>query len=209
MKMNIQNAYNNWADTYDEDKNLTRDLDKIVTEENLGKLHFKTILEIGCGTGKNTALFSQIAEKVFSVDFSEEMISKAKEKIKADNVTFLAADIIKKWPDEIPSVDLVTCNLILEHIEDLDFIFNEASKKLQAGGNFYISELHPFRQYQGKKARFEREGETTHINAFIHNISDFLNAADKNNFKLLKLKEWWHKEDENKFPRLITFKFEK
>ena len=41
MKMNIQNAYNNWADTYDEDKNLTRDLDKIVTEENLGKLYFR------------------------------------------------------------------------------------------------------------------------------------------------------------------------
>ena len=134
-------------------------------------------------------------------------MKKAKEKIKASNVTFLAADITKKWPDEIPFVDLVTCNLILEHIEDLNFIFAEASKKLVNGGKFYISELHPFRQYQGKKARFEREGETTHINAFIHNISDFIKAADSNNFKILKLKEWWHEDDENKAPRLITFLF--
>ncbi len=207
--MSIQSAYNNWSDTYDEDKNLTRDLDRIITEKNLGKLHFKSILEIGCGTGKNTNLFSSIAEMVFAVDFSEGMINKAKEKNEANNVTFIASDITKKWPAEIPLVDLVACNLILEHIEYLNFIFTEVSKKLFNGGKFYISELHPFRQYQGKKARFDREGETTHINAFIHNISDFIKAADSNNFKLLKLKEWWHVEDVNKAPRLITFLFEK
>ena len=207
--MNIQRAYNNWSDTYDEDENLTRDLDKIVTKKNLGDLKFKSILEIGCGTGKNTNLFSQISESVIALDFSEGMINKARDKIQANNVTFIFSDITKKWPDEIPLVDLVACNLILEHIEYLNFIFTEASKKLVNGGKFYISELHPFRQYQGKKARFEREGETTHINAFIHNISDFINSADSNNFKLLKLKEWWHEDDENKTPRLITFLFKK
>ncbi len=40
--MNIQNAYNIWSESYDKDENLTRDLDKIVTNENLGNLHFKT-----------------------------------------------------------------------------------------------------------------------------------------------------------------------
>ena len=207
--MNIQKAYNSWSNTYDEDENLTRDVDKIVTEKNLGNLKFTSILEIGCGTGKNTTLFSHLAEKVFAVDFSEGMINKAKEKIKANNVTFLAADITKKWPDEIVSVDLITCNLILEHIEDLNFIFNETQQKLKTGGKFYVSELHPFRQYQGKKARFESEGETTKIDAFIHNISDFIAAADFSNLKLLTLKEWWHQNDKNNPPRLITFTFEK
>ena len=74
--MNIQNAYNNWSDTYDKDENLTRDLDKIVTEKNLDNLQFKSILEIGCGTGKNTNLFSSISEMVFALDFSEGMIEK-------------------------------------------------------------------------------------------------------------------------------------
>ena len=207
--MSIQEEYNIWSVSYDTDKNLTRDLDEIVTKENFEKLHFKTILEFGCGTGKNTNLFSQISENVIAVDFSEGMINKAKEKIQANNVKFLTADITKKWPDEIQSADLITCNLILEHIYDLNFIFSEASRKLLSGGKFYISELHPFRQYQGKKARFEREGKTIHINSYVHNISDFINAASTNNFKLLAINEWWHKEDENKLPRLITIIFEK
>jgi malonyl-CoA O-methyltransferase len=207
--MSIQEEYNIWSISYDTDKNLTRDLDEIVTKENFEKLHFKTILEFGCGTGKNTKLFSQISENVIAVDFSEGMINKAKEKIQANNVKFLTADITKKWPDEIQSAELITCNLILEHVYDLNFIFSEASRKLLSGGKIYVSELHPFRQYQGKKARFEKEGKTIHINSYVHNISDFINAASTNNLKLLAINEWWHKEDENKLPRLITIIFEK
>ncbi len=105
------------------------------------------------------------------------MINKAKEKIQADNVSFLVADITNTWPDEIHSIDLITCNLILEHIEDLNSVFYEALRKLNNGGKFYISELHPFRQYQGKKALFERDGKKTQINAFIHNISDFIEVC--------------------------------
>ncbi len=36
-----------------------------------------------------------------------------------------------------------------------------------------------------------------------------LKSADKNKLKFLKLNEWWHEDDKNKTPRLITFLFEK
>ncbi len=206
--MNIKSAYNNWSDSYDKDDNFTRDIDELVTNRRFGKLQFKTILELGCGTGKNTVMFSQIANKVFAVDFSEEMIKKSKEKIKADNVTFLKSDIAKKWPVVGP-VNLITCNLILEHIENLNFIFTEAYQLLCKEGKFYISELHPFRQYIGKKANFIKDGVTIEIPSYLHSISDFINAAFENNFKLIKLEEWNHKQDRNGLPRLITFLFEK
>jgi protein-L-isoaspartate O-methyltransferase len=35
------------------------------------------VLEIGCGTGKNTSVLAQIGEKVLALDFSENMIEKA------------------------------------------------------------------------------------------------------------------------------------
>ena len=54
--MGIQNAYTNWSATYDEDPNRTRDLDQQVTYATLSGQHFAAIVEIGCGTGKNTAL---------------------------------------------------------------------------------------------------------------------------------------------------------
>ena len=205
--MNIQSAYNNWSESYDEDLNLTRDLDAHIVRNEFGNSKFDSILEVGCGTGKNTILFSEIADKVYAIDFSDGMISKAKEKVNLKNVVFTQADITLKWPIENNSIELVTCNLILEHIENLDFIFSEANRCLKKQGKFFINELHPFRQYDGKKATFMNDGKATEIDAFIHHISDFINAAINNRFKLLKFNELWHELDKNKSPRILSLLF--
>jgi malonyl-CoA O-methyltransferase len=106
--------------------------------------------------------------------------------------------------------DLVVCNLVLEHIQNLDHIFSEAKRVLEMGGKFFINELHPFRQYQGTKARFEKNGSTrVEVEAFLHHISDFTNAASVNGLKLVTLNEYWHEADEGKPPRMISFLFEK
>ena len=137
------------------------------------------------------------------------MIQKAQEKVKAENVRFSIADLTKKWPCEDAAYDLIVCNLVLEHIEDLSFIFAEAFRVLEEGGKFLINELHPFRQYEGKKAWFSSEAEITEIPAFVHHISEFVNAASRNGLGLIKLNEWWHEQDQNKPPRIVSFVFEK
>jgi ubiquinone/menaquinone biosynthesis C-methylase UbiE len=205
----VQEAYDHWSATYDTDENLTRDLDQVATRETLADLRCKSILELGCGTGKNTALLAQIGEEVHALDFSEGMLKKAKEKLESSNVAFSLADITRQWPCADQSADLVVCNLVLEHIEDLSFIFSEAFRSLVEGGRFFICELHPFRQYQGIKARFQRDRGTSEIQAFVHHISDFLEAAERNGFTLKGCREWWHEEDQNKLPRLVSFMFEK
>jgi ubiquinone/menaquinone biosynthesis C-methylase UbiE len=207
--MNIQEAYTDWAATYDSDRNLTRDLDQLVTRETLGNLRCKSVLEIGCGTGKNTALLAQIGERVFALDFSAGMIEKAREKLSLDNVTFDTADITRPWAVPSHSIDLISCNLVLEHIRDLSFIFAEAFRVLVETGRFFVSELHPIRQYQGTQANFRRNQETTQIQAFVHHISDFIEAAAANNLALIQMKERWHEEDQDKPPRLVSFMFQK
>ena len=137
------------------------------------------------------------------------MIEQARQKCPCENVTFTLADITKRWPVADASVDLVTCNLVLEHLSDLRFVFTEAARVLVDGGRCFVSELHPFRQYQGVQARFERDAETIVIPAFVHHISDFLEAAEHANLSLIAMNEWWHAEDENKPPRLISFMFRK
>jgi ubiquinone/menaquinone biosynthesis C-methylase UbiE len=207
--MSIQKAYNEWSQTYDTDKNLTRDLDQQVIREMLANWQFDSILEIGCGTGKNTALLAQVGARVHALDFSEGMIEKAKEKIKAENVNFSVADLTQRWPCEDAAYDLIVCNLVLEHIEDLSFIFSEVFRVLKESGEFLIHELHPFRQYEGKKAVFDHGEGVTEIPAFVHHISEFVNAASNNGLTLAKLGERWHPEDENKPPRIVSFLFEK
>ena len=207
--MTIQDAYTDWSATYDTDRNLTRDLDQHVARQQLAQLRCKSILELGCGTGKNTALLAAIGEHVQALDFSAGMIEKARAKVTAPNVTFEIGDITKRWPAKDQSFDLIVCNLVLEHIEDLNFIFAEASRVLVPGGGFFICELHPFRQYQGTQARFQRADDTKHIAAFTHHVTDFTNAAPANGLMLKEMKEWWHEEDEGKAPRLISFLFGK
>ena len=207
--MSIRKAYTHWASTYDSDRNLTRDLDQVVTRNTLAGQRYTYILEIGCGTGKNTALLAQIGQHVRALDFSEGMLDRAKKKLQMDNVTFAVADITKQWPCKDQSADLIVCNLVLEHIENLSFIFAEAVRVLVKGGNFFVCELHPFRQYQGTKANFQQEQETTEVQAFVHHISDFIDAARGHGLLLKNFKEWWHEEDQNKPPRLASFMFEK
>lgn len=207
--MSISDAYTDWSATYDTDRNLTRDLDQAVTRQMLAGQHYRAILETGCGTGKNTAFLAEIADRVHALDFSEGMIAQARAKINRANVTFTAADLTQPWPPDDGQVELVACNLVLEHIHDLSHIFSEAARVLADGGGFFISELHPFKQYVGKKAVFQREGGQIEIPAFTHHISAFLDAAQSAGFRLESLREWWHEEDEGLPPRLVTFLFEK
>jgi ubiquinone/menaquinone biosynthesis C-methylase UbiE len=207
--MTVQIAYNQWAKTYDTDDNLTRDLDVVVSKKAIENLHCHMILEIGCGTGKNTQWITQMAESVLALDFSQDMLARAKAKVGANNVQFEQADLTQEWPCRDQTVDLVVCNLVLEHIADLDHIFAEVSRSLVVGGRFFISELHPFKQYLGSQANFTHGSENTKIEAFVHHISDFLEAASKNEMQLVDLGEWWHEKDQNQPPRLVTFMFEK
>ena len=207
--MSIQSAYNEWSGTYDTDENLTRDLDRAVTRSRLGNDRFDSILEIGCGTGKNTGFLAQIGQKVQAVDFSEGMIERAKEKVRDENVRFSLLDITRPWQLGDQAFDLIVCSLVLEHIQDLSHVFAEASRTLRPGGMFLVNELHPFRQYDGKKARFFRNEEKIEVDAFVHHISDFLRAAEANGFALAKLEEYWHEADTGKPPRILSLAFER
>ena len=207
--MDIRDAYTVWSETYDQDRNLTRDLDQIVTRQVLAGSQASSILEIGCGTGKNTVWLAELGERVMALDFSGGMLARACEKVQAQHVTFEVADLTKPWPCPDQSIDLVVCNLVLEHIHDLDFIFEQAAWVLKAGGYFFVCELHPFRQYQGTQANFQGRQGAVQIQAFVHHLSDFTGAAEKQGLALLRLNEWWHSEDQGKPPRLVSMMFEK
>ena len=207
--MSTQKLYDQWSKTYDEVENKTRDLEKTACETVLGDVSFMNVLELGSGTGKNTLWLADHATSVVSVDLSDEMQAVAREKVNNSNVEFRLGDIRYDWEFIKSSVDLITCSLILEHVEDLDFVFQQASDLLNDGGLFYVCELHPFKQYTGSKARFEKDGEIQVVECFTHHVSEYAKAATSSGFTAERIEEWFDDNDRNGLPRLISFLFRK
>lgn len=205
----VQQAYNSWAQQYDSNENKTRDLEARSLRETLAPLTFEHCLEIGCGTGKNTLWLLEKAATVTAVDLSEEMLSKAKEKVSSPTVTFLQANITQPWVFATKQFDLIGFSLVLEHIELLQPVFEKAAAVLKPGGYLYISELHPFKQYNGSKARFETDEGTQVVTCFNHHITDFTDAAKASGLHLLSLTENFDDDDRNAIPRLLTLLFTK
>ncbi|KAA6439470.1 class I SAM-dependent methyltransferase [Dyadobacter flavalbus] len=205
--MNTRKAYDKWSEQYDSNVNRTRDLEATALRQVLEEKHFSSALEIGCGTGKNSQWLVNRAETLVAADLSEEMLAKAKEKLAGYKVEFYQADINMPWDFTDKCFDLVTFSLVLEHIENLDFIFQQASNKLKTGGMIYLGELHPFKQYSGSKARFETEEGQTIVPCFTHNISDFTESAKKYGFEIKELKEFFDDDDRTSIPRILVMTF--
>jgi ubiquinone/menaquinone biosynthesis C-methylase UbiE len=205
---NVQAAYNQWAHQYDTNQNRTRDLEAVSLRETLAQRDLGDVLEIGCGTGKNTEWLVTKADSILSVDLSEEMLAKAREKIQDAKVDFVQADITEPWGFTAGKVfDTVVFSLVLEHIEDLEMIFEKLRTVVRNGALVYIGELHPFKQYAGTKARFDTEEGTQVVTCFNHHISDFTGAASAQGFQLQHVREYFDDADKNTIPRILTLTF--
>lgn len=207
--MNVKEAYSNWSEQYDTNVNRTRDLEAVALKTMLAAVQPNSILEVGCGTGKNTSYLTTIAKSVLAVDLTEAMLAKAREKITDPHVQFVQADIQQDWKFTEDTFDLITFSLVLEHIEHLEPIFEKAAQKLKSGGHIYIGELHPFKQYGGTKARFESEGSTTIVDCFNHNISDFVQGAKKAGLHVDDIQEFFDSENKADIPRILAITFTK
>lgn len=207
--MSIEASYNEWSAVYDTNRNRTRDLDAQVMKDRFSLHRFRNAIELGCGTGKNTALLEQVADAVHAFDFSEGMLSRARTRVTSPHVKFARLDLNQTdWPIPTGSADLATFNLVLEHLPSLAPVLARAAACLSVGGILHVSELHPFRQYEGTQARFEgANGSEVKVEAFTHHVSEFIDAGQRAGLRLVKLNEWWHDEDAGRPPRLLTLEF--
>lgn len=207
-KSDIASAYDGWSGTYESMENATRDLAAAALREQEVRLSGRDALEIGCGTGVNTRYLAENCRSVTAMDFSEGMLREARANVAAENVKFARGDIRFAWEAANSSFDLVVCALVLEHIEDLGHIFDEAARTLRPGGEFLLYELHPYRQLRGGQAQFKaaESEEIVYVPAYLHGVSEFVNTAINAGFTLARLDELRDKNDEakNALPRVLS-----
>jgi len=203
----ISDSYDRWAASYDADQNKTRDMAAIALRKSELQLEGRQLLEIGCGTGVNTEWLIKCGGAVTAVDFSEEMLRLARARVHSPNARFLKHDIRSVWPFDDRSFDVVVAMLVLEHIESLGPVFEEATRVIRPGGMFFFSELHPARQHAGRQAEFVSPGtaKPERITAFLHDVSEYLNAGLAAGFELVSVGEWRddsaHRSDR---PRVLS-----
>jgi len=211
-KSEIAAAYDRWAETYDSDPNRTRELAAQVLRKVDLTFEDRKVIEVGCGTGRNTDWLATRAAHVTALDFSEAMLRRAREHLQASRVRFIQHDIRQSWPLEDACADFVIAVLILEHVEILELFFAEAARVLGVGGELFICELHSRRQLRGGQAQFTdtQTVERELVPAFLHSVSDYVNAGLLAGFKLQRLDEW--RDDDTavtSIPRLLSLVFMK
>ena len=205
MTTSVLEAYQLWADSYDDMPNPTRDLDGQCLREDLEGATLGRILEVGCGTGKNTQWLTSQGP-VVGLDFSSKMLNKCR--VAAPAATVHLADINDTWPVEDDSVDTVLFDLVVEHIESLDHIVRESARVMRPHGRVRLSELHPYRQAEGKTARFDHAGIQVRVPAYMHSTEDYLEAFRGAGFDLRHLREPRADTDEIHCPpRLFIVEF--
>jgi arsenite methyltransferase len=105
-----------------------------------------TILDLGSGAGNDCFVARAIVGdqgKVIGIDFSDEMLEKAKEnvqKLAYKNVEFIKGDI-EDMPIESNSVDVVVSNCVLNLVPDKQKAFLEIYRVLKENAHFSVSDV--------------------------------------------------------------------
>lgn len=206
----VARAYDAWAGRYDLDANCTRDLaGRILLGQSL-PFAGRDVVEIGCGTGRNTQWLAAEARTVTALDFSEGMLREARRRVTAPTVRFVQHDVRDAWPLAEASADLVVATLVLEHVEALEPIFLEGARVLRPGGTLFSAELHPMRQLLGRQAEYTdpATGQLERVAAFLHDASEYVRAGLVAGLALVELGEWRDAAAERADPpRLISVRF--
>ena len=88
-------AKKSYADSYQE-ANLLDEMEIPSTIRRIGNIRGKSIVEIGCGTGRYTRQLAESCDSIVAVDFSKESLSiNSKLMPQKNNVGFVRADISK------------------------------------------------------------------------------------------------------------------
>ena len=208
----VAEAYDRWSRRYDDDHNATRDLDARIVRQSPLHLAGARVLELGCGTGKNSEWLAAQARELVALDFSPGMLDVARRRVRAAQVRFVEHDITRPWPVAADSCDVVVGNLVLEHVRELAPIYAEAARVLRPGGELFLCELHPYRQLRGGQAHFEdvETHQIVPVTAFRHSVSEYVNGGLAAGFTLRALGE--HLEESvtvDAVPRLLSVLFER
>ncbi|MGC9365112.1 MAG: class I SAM-dependent methyltransferase [Fidelibacterota bacterium] len=184
MKPWYEELFMDYAASYDREvytRGTVAEVDFIATEIGVDKT--KTILDIGCGTGRHAIELARRGYSVTGIDLSESQLAKAQAKAQAANVavTFLRRDARDFHFDELFDAVIMLCEgaFSLMETDEMNYqILANAEKALKPGGTLIFSCLNV-------------------LFPLYHSLKDFINRnteneleSAKNSFDLMTFRDY-------------------
>jgi SAM-dependent methyltransferase len=194
-------AYDRWAAVYDTDGNFLQALD---TEEM--KTLFPRLLEaiqspspwkvvdLGCGTGRNTALLLTVpnVDTVVAVDASQGMLEVARQRLQQEPnhvqparpaLKLAQFDMLAPPPaavlEQLQQADAIISTLVVEHIP-LPVFFGAVAQCLRPGGVLLLTNMHADMGSISQAGFVDTEsGEKIRPTSYAHTIAEVLEEAAK------------------------------
>lgn len=231
--MNKNTSWENVASWYDEllsdkdtyqEKVLLPNLLRIV-----GDIRGKNVVDVACGQGYFTRALFTAGAQVSGVDASKSLIAFARKK-GPKGITYFESNADRLIFFSPETVDVATCILAIQNIENLAGVLKEIAKILKKGGVCYLIINHPaFRipkesawaydeqkkiQYRRIESYLSQQKNKIDMTPGTHDIKkkeytvsfhrslqDYFKAFAKAGFAVIRLEEWISHRVSEKGPR--------
>jgi malonyl-CoA O-methyltransferase len=181
-------GYNKWAASYASESNPIKNFSDDLIAKFLPDLRNKSVLDLGCGTGKFCILAeSQDAARIHGIDLSPEMISRCRQI--TTRSTFECGDISKISLDG--TFDVVICSLVLGHIEQLKPTLSRITKAVSQAGTLIITDFHPFLTLSNSKRTFLdlSTGKRYEVQHYLHLFGEYFAILQDNGMQIESFEE--------------------
>ena len=175
-RYDVEAGYTRWAPRYDAPNNPAIATEAPIFRSLVEHIPVGRALDAACGTGRHSALLTELGWDVVGVDATAGMLDVARAKV--PDADFREGRM-EALPLEDGSVDLVTCALALTHVEDLGPVFAEFSRVLRPGGRLVTSDMHPISCMTFGMAGFPVDDERSAVPAAIHFVPNLVHQASE------------------------------
>ncbi|MCX6170767.1 MAG: class I SAM-dependent methyltransferase [Ignavibacteriales bacterium] len=198
---NAEDAYNLWADTYDQEQNnLMLYYDNIILRDLLSEMELKgkLILDYGCGTGRNWPLFLKSNPKnIIGCDVSSNMLKKLESKYDSAKTYLILDNKLPLMDDN--ETDIIISTLVIAHIKKIDDMIAEWNRVLKKNSEIIITDFHPAMLAKGGSRTFIHKNRSLTIKNYIHTITEIEKRLSSYGFRTLRLIEKKIEEDVKHF----------
>lgn len=184
LLLGVKEGYERWASSYDYAPNPVIAREERYLESLIPSMRGKNVLDLACGTGRwLEKIVARGAAVGTGIDCSNAMLRIAAEKSSLRRK--LTQGLCEELPFAQSVFDCAICSFALGHIQNLRKLGRELASVMKAGGEVFVSDLHPEAYARGWRTGFRDAHSAVQIELFPHTPEDVIQTFCSEGFVCL------------------------